>query len=395
MKQATLQRRWPPPEQNRRAQAWRCLRPLRLTVWTLAVIALAGCHSGAESFWRPESLSWTNLTRPNVDLPPPPQETIYRAGHWEEVEAPQPGTLAGDLASAKVLFDRGEYEDAEKVFRWLAKAAEKEKNARIVEEALFMRAECLYHLREYPEARDVYYELLDKFPSSIHRPEAIERQFAIADYWLDETREEMKRRKEDDGWFSFDGLKLVHWEKEKPIFDVESHAQKACEAVYLQDPSGPLAPHALYRAGGISFFRERYDEADNYYSTLVEQYPQCPLAPPALELALQAKIQLARGPDYDSRKLVEAREMIDTALRSYPELRKKHDALERTMITINERQAEKDFNIAEFYRRTHHPGAAYFYYELVRRRYPGTHWADKATQRMLELRAKVEEASKE
>jgi hypothetical protein len=49
-------------------------------------------------------------------------------------------------------------------------------------------------------------------------------------------------------------------------------------------------------------------------------------------------------------------------------------------------QAEKDFRTAEFYRRTGHYGSAYFYYELVRRRYPGTPQAETSTQRMLELR---------
>jgi hypothetical protein len=53
-------------------------------------------------------------------------------------------------------------------------------------------------------------------------------------------------------------------------------------------------------------------------------------------------------------------------------------------------QAEKDFRTAEFYRRTKHPGSAYFYYEIVRRRYPGTPLADKATERMKELEAQHE-----
>jgi hypothetical protein len=53
-------------------------------------------------------------------------------------------------------------------------------------------------------------------------------------------------------------------------------------------------------------------------------------------------------------------------------------------------QAEKDFKIAEFYRRTGHAGSAYFYYEIVRRRYPGTPFFDKATERMYELKAEQE-----
>jgi hypothetical protein len=53
-------------------------------------------------------------------------------------------------------------------------------------------------------------------------------------------------------------------------------------------------------------------------------------------------------------------------------------------------QAEKDYRIAEFYRRDGHSPSAYFYYEIVRRRYPGTKFADLATDRMHELQAKME-----
>jgi beta-lactamase regulating signal transducer with metallopeptidase domain len=52
-------------------------------------------------------------------------------------------------------------------------------------------------------------------------------------------------------------------------------------------------------------------------------------------------------------------------------------------------QAEKDYQIAEFYRRTGHPESASLHYEIVRRRYPGTPVADQATGRVNELRAQA------
>jgi hypothetical protein len=48
-------------------------------------------------------------------------------------------------------------------------------------------------------------------------------------------------------------------------------------------------------------------------------------------------------------------------------------------------QAEKDFGIAEFYRRTNKFGSAHFYYKLVERRYPDTDYAKKAAQVLEEL----------
>lgn len=48
--------------------------------------------------------------------------------------------------------------------------------------------------------------------------------------------------------------------------------------------------------------------------------------------------------------------------------------------------AEKDFKVAEFYRRTGHPASAVFYYETVCRRYPGTDVAERAKGRIAEIK---------
>jgi len=109
-----------------------------------------------------------------------------------------------------------------------------------------------------------------------------------------------------------------------------------------------------------------------------------------MELAIQSKIQQVGGPDYDGRKLTEARQLVDKAVRTYPELNNKKEFLNRTLTAINEQQASKDFNIAEFYLRIKHPAAAHFYFELVRLRYPGTPWEQKALARLLEIRQAAE-----
>src|SRR5581483_3749695 len=157
------------------------------------------------------------------------------------------------------------------------------------------------------------------------------------------------------------------------------------------DITGPLADKALFLAGGVKFYREDYREADHYFTQLVDHHPNSPLAPQAIELAIISKSMSTGGPDYDGRKVAEARILVDTALRSYPELaRDRAGFLERQLGSITYQQAQKDYKTAEFYRRTGHPGSAYFYYEIVRRRYPGTRFAELATERMNQIRADVE-----
>jgi hypothetical protein len=62
------------------------------------------------------------------------------------------------------------------------------------------------------------------------------------------------------------------------------------------------------------------------------------------------------------------------------------DQLTRAKFAIRYQQAEKDFRTAEYYERIGHPGSAVFYYELVRRRYTGTQYADLAVARQDRLR---------
>ena len=382
--------------------------------WAWCLVPLAGCLLGGCQMF-------DTLLKPRVELPPPhKEELVYQAGYVEEELAPLPGTLAGDFASTKVLFNRGlakqlegrrkeaagdaagaradlrqaeeDLYNAQRMFSWLYSQAERIKDTELAEASLFWQAEALYARGEWPDARRMYRKLLTEFPSSQYRAEAVKRQFDIANFWLQATRDEMAALDTPDaeaGWF-----RLPELDKRKPyygLFGVEEQAIGTCQDIYVQDPTGPLGPQALFLAGGVNFYRERYQAADDYYSALVRDFPRSDLAPHALELAIQAKVNVTGGPEYDGRKLAEARELVDTALRQYPQLQEKQDFLQRTLWSINEQQAEKDFGIAEFYRRTNHPGAAYFYYELVRRRYHGTEWARKAEERLLELRDKVEQ----
>jgi outer membrane protein assembly factor BamD (BamD/ComL family) len=173
--------------------------------------------------------------------------------------------------------------------------------------------------------------------------------------------------------------------------DIEGRAIEKLEQVRFNDITGPLADRALFLMGGVMFFNENYVEADHYFSQLVEMHPNSPFAPQAVELNIISKNMSTGGAEYDSRKVAEARQMVHTALMNYPELAaQKEDFLKRQLVGITLQQAEKDYKMAEFYRRTGHAPSAYFYYEIVRRRYPGTKYFDLATERMYELKAKAE-----
>ena len=71
------------------------MMPTRTLSWLVAGL-LAVCPSAGCTTWSP-SEAWDSWSKPSAALPPPPAETILRAGHWDAQDAQTPGTLAGEV----------------------------------------------------------------------------------------------------------------------------------------------------------------------------------------------------------------------------------------------------------------------------------------------------------
>ena len=321
--------------------------------------------------------------------PAPADSVVLRAGGRLEQDV----ETSPELAGAHDLLRHGDYAKAEKLFH---RIAENKKNAEpIAEEARYYEAECLRCQSKYPKAVDTYHKQLLDWPSGAHREQAVKRMFDIANYWLDDTRTEMRlEREKQEGKRSFImPASFVHLEKSKPLLDEQGRALEALEEVNVNDMTSPIAAEALFLEGTVKFYNQDYREADRLFSQIVEMHKDCKFAAQAVELSIISKHMSTGGSDYDGRKTDEARHMVQTAMSQYPELAaQKEEFLKRQLAGINRQQAEKDLKTAEFYRRTGHPGSAYFCYEIVRRRYPGTPFFDKATERMHELKAKMEKS---
>ena len=327
-----------------------------------------------------------------VKAPPPPERLVLRGDELVPDKPPEPGTPEADLAGAHELYRNGDFDTARKLFK---KLAENTKNSvQIAEEARYFQGECYRRQADYPRAVDTYLAMLKDFPTSAYREQAVQHIFDIANFWLDDTRTEMeeeREKREGKRWVVWPHF--VQWDKSKPLLDEEGRAIEALDMVRVNDVLGPVADKALFLSGSVKFFNHDYREADHYFSELVTMYPNSPFAPKAVELGIVSKNLSTGGPDYDGRKCAEARILINTALNNYRgPLKDREKFLVDELKGVTIQQAEKDYKIAEFYRRTGHPGSAYFYYEIVRRRYPGTKACDLATERMHELRGKLEKA---
>jgi outer membrane protein assembly factor BamD (BamD/ComL family) len=338
---------------------------------------------------------WRQLNPFEPAVPPTDTDTFVLRQEGlvqEKAAASVDDKVAAMLAAGRDHFRREEYDKAESFF---ARVAENEKNAPpAVQEGIYYQAECLRLTGHYPKAADLYSSLLQKFPNSSYREQCVQHMFDIANYWLDDTRQEMKEDKERrEGKRTVVMPRFFSTEKAKPFLDREGRAIEKLEQVRLHDINGPLADEALFMCGVIKMYNENYRDADHYFSQIHARHPESKRAGQSLKLAIFCKHMSTGGSDYDGRKAAEARKLVQVAFNAYPDLARDpqmREWLENQRKSIDMQQAEKDFKMAEFYRRTGHPGSAYFYYQLVKNRYPDTKFSQMAEQRWAELRTEIE-----
>jgi TolA-binding protein len=361
------------------------LRTRRVRRWVLAAVCAGASGCSWDEF---------SLVKPPVPPPPPADGFVLRPEGMTPEKMPTGEGSAAQLAGAHEFFRREEYDKAERLFHHIAE--NKKNQPALVQEARFYEAESLRLQAKYPKAADTYADLMKKFRNNPYRDQCIQHMFDIATFWLEETWAQMReedQKRHGERWVVWP--RLVSFEDKKPFLDREGRALELLDQVRFADMNGPFADKALFLAGHVKLFNEDYREAEQYFTQIHEQHPKSPFAAQALELAVFAKQMATGGADYDGRKLAEARKLVDAALRM-PEMdEKKKQAMINQLKGITAQQAEKDFKMAEFYRRTDHPGSAYFYYEIVRRRYPGTEYSQLAAQKMMEMRAEVEKKNGE
>ncbi len=357
-----------------------------LAATALAGLLLSGGSGCAAGGW------FTSWKAKRPEAPPGAVDSLtLRGGEPVAEAAPRPGTPAADLLGAKALYERGDYAKASPLFGGVA--GNKDASVSNAEEALYYQADCERLQGKYSRAAEIYNLLLGSYPMGKHSQQARERLFDIANYWLDDTRaymEACREKKEGKRWWVWP-MAPVSFEKAKPLFDTEGHAVRMLEQVYITDPQGPLAEKALFYLGSVKFFREDYKEADHYFHQLVTHHPNGKLAPEALRYCVICKQMSTGGSEYDGRVLGEAVDMLNIAQASYPELaRDKSEFIMHQRYSITQQQADGDWKVAQFYERVGRPASAYFYYELVRRRYHGSEYARKAEERMARLKARVD-----
>lgn len=318
-----------------------------------------------------------------------PFENIVRDANGQWRVTTRPEDLADtnpEFQAAQELFRSEQYDKAASAYKRLAKAY---KNKPLAEDALYMQAESLFKADRLPKAQDTYLKLMTDFPTTRYMPQAIQRTYDIAYYWLEDAQ---LRAQGQAGKYAWYNRYINFFDETRPILDTNGRAIEAIESIQNHDPFGPLTDDAVMMAGGYKFNNGSYLQSASYFEQLVADQPKSEHATKAYVLASEAYLRAYRGPQYDGQDLDATKRMTQAALTRAPALTNEERVrLEEKLRVIHLEQAKRDFHMAETYMRLRRRTAARMYFEKVVDKFPDTEYA-KLSQEKLSYIAELESA---
>jgi len=294
---------------------------------------------------------------------------------WEKSKAavaPNPQAEA-ELAAARKLFDAGQFAQAEKLLRPLAKR-EVKKGSIWGEKAQFLLAESQFRRQKYVEAHDSYEALIKAYPGTEYVEKLVAREYEIAQLWL---AHEDPKAKPMDWKASFDGR--------RPMVDVNGYAVKALDHVRLHDPQGPLADDAALRTADHYHTIGDFETAAVFYDQLLAEHAKSPFRERAQLSSIDAKMKAYIGPEYDATGLEAARETVKRTMAEFPERQAGAEQLYHTLDLIEDQAAEKEYEAGQYYLRARQPGGAEYQFGLVQARWPKSKWAGLARKELAKV----------
>jgi len=110
-------------------------------------------------------------------------------------------------------------------------------------------------------------------------------------------------------------------------------------------------------------------------------------------LGIQSKMRSYQGADYDGTPLAEAAKLIKQIRIQFPQrFEAERGRLEKVQAEVRAQQAMREWKMAQYYEEGDNYGGARVYYQRVIDIYPTSNLAERAQQRLAEIRTKPDNA---
>ena len=290
-----------------------------------------------------------------------PTWELKAGGGWHLTTAPTTQPVHDEtLDRAEQLIQSGQVGPAKKiVVNWI----KIHKDSPIRDRAVYLLGECNFLMGNRTLSFYNFDELLDQYPDSRYFYPALQRQYDVADAYL----KGYKNR--------FLGL---------PILDANIEATEMLYRIQGRSPGSPLAEKSLLRVADYYYSNGDFDMAADAYAAYIRGYPRSPhIARVRLRQAFSALAQF-RGIRFDATPIIDARQQLQDLQAAYPQLAEEEN-IPAIIQRIDKSLARKLLDIGDYYRRTHKPDAAVYYYRYLIGAYPDFREAQTAAKRVSQM----------
>ena len=385
----------------------------------LALSCALGCSTGS-AFKSPRSLFTPSTEGASIDDVQGPLERNVRTASHEQSSANARAinsTGFREYEAARELYEQENYAAAEKAFKKISDEhavddsgffrKRKLKNLfstrseleasyydnPLVEDSLFMLAESRYRQNKLPGAEDVYLQLLKQYPNTRHLDASTKRLFDIALTWMQfksTTAGEVEMASHSDTGRA-GAPKVVRNEdyqrpgffnltdRSRPYTDTEGRALEALKAIWLNDPTGPLADDALMLTASHYLRVGRYTEAAETFKLLREEFPNSPHLKDAYILGAYVTQASYQGAEYDEKNLERSRQLRQTALNVFQDLTpEERTRLQGELEKVDDAVVAREFERALFWLHKGRIDAVEMSCYHIINKYPQSKYAGKA-----------------
>jgi outer membrane protein assembly factor BamD len=239
--------------------------------------------------------------------------------------------------------------------------------ADIAPTAQFNSGRMYQHQGKLDAAFNEYQGLVEKYPRSSEFEPALEAEYTIAKAYLDGKRVDVY------------GV---------PTLPSMPKAQEMFRKIVTNAPFSKMAPLAQYGIGQALEKQGSIVSAVNAYQQVVDRYPNNDVAADAMYQIGYVYFQASRETGYDQTAAVRSQEAFEDFLVRYPNSSKVAQAQDN-LKALQGRKSSDSYNIARFYDKQKNYKAAYVYYNEVLQQQPDSQEAQRAKDRMDQIRSKL------
>jgi outer membrane assembly lipoprotein YfiO len=308
-------------------------------------------------------------TAPSPTQPSPSETIELRNGqYWERVSNPTTAPVTDEaLDRAGQLVEHNNNAAAKKLLiNWL----KREQGSPLRDRALYLLGLANYQYGDRIASFYNFDELMDKYTDSKYYYPSLEKQYQIADAYLSGY----KRR--------FLGL---------PLLSAEDEAVEMMFRIQQRSPGSPLAEKALKRTADYYYADAQYDLAVDAYQAFIDRYKRSPDIPQVRLKKAFAELAQFHGTKFDPTQVINARTSLEELAVDYPDLARQENVA-AVVDRIDAALARKVYQSAQFYIRTHEPGAAAYTFKYLIKYYPQSPEASKAKVELAQLPKSAQDA---